>query len=500
MQSSTTIEEIQNFKGKYPKQLYLLFFTEMWERFTFYGNRALLILFMVNYLHFDDVKGNIIYGVYQSLIYAMPVLGGMLADKILGQRRSIIWGGILLAIGSFVMAIPVKESFFIGMGILIVGNGYFKPNISTIVGSLYKHGDTRRDGGFSLFYMGINVGSMLGGLLCGWVGQQYNWHAGFGLAGVFMIIGLMVFLKNQSILGPIGLPPSVEKLRAKTRLGVSRELTVYILSILVIPVFILILNYYKIYSFLINPFGIIALIYVIYTASKLGREAFLKLMVALVLIIFSSLFWAFYEQGGGSLNLFADRNVNMNFLGIHLSSAAVNNSINGAMIVALSPFFGWLWIWLANRKKEPNAAVKFALGLMQLGLGFYIFVIGANFAEGGMVSLLFFALGYLLMSSGELCLSPIGLSAITKLSPPKMVGLMMGMWFLASSYGQYLAGLIGSLMAIPSEAATGKPMSSTESLLIYSNIFSKIAWVSVGCGVLLLILSPWLKKMMSDVK
>lgn len=500
MQSSATLEEIQSFKGKYPKQLYLLFFTEMWERFTFYGNRALLILFMVNYLHFDDVKGNIIYGVYQSLIYAMPVLGGMLADKILGQRRSIIWGGVLLAIGSFVMAIPVKESFFIGMGILIVGNGYFKPNISTIVGSLYKHGDTRRDGGFSLFYMGINVGSMLGGLLCGWVGQQYNWHAGFGLAGVFMIIGLIVFLKNQSILGPIGLPPSVEKLKAKTRLGVSREISVYILSILVIPVFILILNYYKIYSFLINPFGIIALIYVIYTASKLGREAFLKLMVALVLIIFSSLFWAFYEQGGGSLNLFADRNVNMNFLGIHLSSAAVNNSINGAMIVALSPFFGWLWIWLANRKKEPNAAVKFALGLMQLGLGFYIFVIGAKFAESGMVSLLFFALGYLLMSSGELCLSPIGLSAITKLSPPKMVGLMMGMWFLASSYGQYLAGLIGSLMAIPSEAATGKPMSSTESLLIYSNIFSKIAWVSVGCGVLLLILSPWLKKMMSDVK
>lgn len=500
MQPSATLEEIQSFKGKYPKQLYLLFFTEMWERFTFYGNRALLILFMVNYLHFDDVKGNIIYGVYQSLIYAMPVLGGMLADKILGQRRSIIWGGVLLAIGSFVMAIPVKESFFIGMGILIVGNGYFKPNISTIVGSLYKHGDTRRDGGFSLFYMGINVGSMLGGLLCGWVGQQYNWHAGFGLAGVFMIIGLLVFLKNQSILGPIGLPPSVEKLRAKTRFGVSRELTVYILSILVIPVFILILNYYKIYSFLINPFGIIALIYVIYTASKLGREAFLKLMVALVLIIFSSLFWAFYEQGGGSLNLFADRNVNMNFLGIHLSSAAVNNSINGAMIVALSPFFGWLWIWLANRKKEPNAAVKFALGLMQLGLGFYIFVIGAKFAESGMVSLLFFALGYLMMSSGELCLSPIGLSAITKLSPPKMVGLMMGMWFLASSYGQYLAGLIGSLMAIPSEATTGQPMPAAESLIIYTNIFSRIAWVSVGCGVLLLILSPWLKKMMSDVK
>ncbi|MEO5888788.1 MAG: peptide MFS transporter [Ferruginibacter sp.] len=497
---STTLEEIQGFKGKYPKQLYLLFFTEMWERFTFYGNRALLLLFMVNYLHFEDAKGNIIYGVYLSLIYAMPVLGGMLADKVLGQRRSILWGGALLAVGSFVMAIPVKESFFIGMGILIVGNGYFKPNISTIVGSLYKPGDTRRDGGFSLFYMGINVGVMLGGFLCGWIGQRYNWHAGFGLAGFFMIIGLAVFYKKQSVLGPIGLAPSEEYLRAKTSFGVSNEILVYILSLLAIPVFILILNYYKIYSYLINPFGIVALVYVIYTSAKLGKEAFSKLMVALILIVFSSLFWAFAEQGGGSLNLFAYRNVNMNLLGIDLPSAAINNSINGALVVALSPVFAWLWIWLATRKKEPNAAVKFSLGLMQLGLGFYVFVIGARFADNGMVSLLFFVLGYLFISSGELCLSPIGLSAITKLSPPRMVGLMMGMWFLANSYGQYLAGLIGSLMAIPGTAATGKPMTAIESLGIYTNIFIKIAMVSAGCGLVLLVLSPRLRKMMLDKK
>lgn len=497
---TTSLEGIQNFKGKYPKQLYLLFFTEMWERFTFYGNRALLLLFMVNYLHFGDGKGNMIYGVYQSLIYAMPVLGGMLADKILGQRRSIIWGGILLTLGSFVMAIPVKESFFIGMGILIVGNGYFKPNISTIVGSLYKENDGRRDAGFSFFYMGINLGSMLGGLLCGWIGQQYNWHLGFGLAGVFMILGLIVFVRKQHILGTIGLPTSVENLKAKTALGLSKQNMVYILSILAIPVFVIILNYYEIYSYLINPFGIIALVYVIYAAGKLGKEAFLKIMVALVLIIFSALFWAFYEQGGGSLNLFANRNVDMIFFGLKLSSAAVNNSINGALIVLLTPFFVWLWIWLANRKKEPNAAVKFALGLMQLGLGFYVFVIGAQFAHNSMVSLLFFVLGYLFMSTGELCLSPIGLSAITKLSPPKMVGLMMGMWFLASSYGQYLAGLIGSLMAIPGEDATGKAMTATASLSVYTDVFTKIAWVSTACGVVLLILSPWLKKMMKDIK
>jgi len=493
-----TLEQIQDFKGKYPKQLHLLFFTEMWERFTFYGNRALLILFMVNYLKFDDVKGNIIYGVYQSLIYAMPVLGGFMADKILGQRKSILWGGILLALGSFVMAIPVKESFFIGMGILIVGNGYFKPNISTIVGSLYKDGDGRRDAGFSFFYMGINIGATLGGLLCGWVGQTISWHLGFGLAGIFMIIGLITFSLKQNILGPIGLPPSQEKLKAKSFAGISNEILVYVMSLLAIPLFVLILNYYKIYSYIINPFGLIALVYIIYTASKLGREVFLKLMVAMVLILFSSLFWAFYEQGGGSLNLFAERNVNMNLFGTQLSSAAVNNSITSIFVVVLTPFFVWLWISLSKRNKEPNSVIKFALALMQLGLGFYVYVFAAKFAHGGMVSLFFFSLGYFFMVTGELCLSPIGLSAITKLSPAKMVGLMMGMWFLASSYGQYLAGLIGSLMALPSD--TGTKLSAAESLPIYTKIFGKIALAAALCGVLLLILSPWLKKWMKNTR
>lgn len=494
------IEEIQDFKGKYPKQLYLLFFTEMWERFTFYGNRALLMLFMVNYLKFDDTKSNLIYGTYQSLIYALPVVGGFLADKFLGQRKSILWGGIMLVAGSFVMAIPVPESFFIGMGIMIVGNGYFKPNISTIVGSLYKPDDVRRDTGFSFFYMGINLGGALGGYFCGWVGQEISWHAGFGLAGIFMIVGLITFYKTQHKLGPVGLPPSNENLNAASAAGIKKEWLIYLLSIAAVPVFILILNYYKIYSYLINPFGIIALVYVIYTASKLGKEAFLKIIAALVLIIFSALFWAFYEQGGGSLNLFAERNVDMSIAGIKLSSAAVNNSINSAMIVLLTPFFVWLWLWLNKKKMEPNSAIKFVLALILLGIGFYIFVIGSGGASKGMVSLFYFSLGYLVMTMGELCLSPIGLSAITKLSPKKMVGLMMGVWFLASSYGQYLAGLIGTLMAIPGEKETGKIMPATESLAIYTGVFSKIALVTAACGILLLLLSPWMKKMMQGIK
>lgn len=277
-------------------------------------------------------------------------------------------------------------------------------------------------------------------------------------------------------------------------MGISNEMLVYLLSLAAIPLFILILNYYKIYSYIINPFGIIALIYVIYIASKLGKEAFLKLMVAMVLIIFSALFWAFYEQGGGSLNLFAERNVNMNLFGIEFSSAAVNNSITPIFVVLLTPLFVWLWISLSKKNKEPDSVIKFALGLIQLGLGFYIYVIAAKFANDGVVSLFFFALGYFFMVTGELCLSPIGLSAITKLSPGKMVGLMMGMWFLASSYGQYLAGIIGSLMAIPTD--TGPTLSPAESLPIYTDVFRKIALVAAASGVLLFMLSPILKKWM----
>jgi proton-dependent oligopeptide transporter, POT family len=495
-----SLEQIQTFKGKYPKQLYLLFFTEMWERFMFYGNRALLLLFMVNYMKFDDVKGNLIYGTYQSLIYAVPVFGGLLADKLLGQRRSIIWGGLLMALGSFIMAIPVEASFFIGMAVIITGNGYLKPNISTIVGNLYKEGDSRRDSGFSLFYMGINLGAAIGGYVCGYVGQKINWHLGFGIAGVFMLAGLLMFYLNQKKLGPVGLPPSEEKLKAIVVPGINKERMVYLLSLLAIPVFILLLNYYQIYSYIINPFGIVALVYVLYVGYQSGRDAFAKIIAALVLIIFSALFWGFYEQGGGSLNLYAERNVNMNLAGATLSSAAVNNFINPALIVVLTPFFVWFWIWLSKKNREPNAAVKFGLALLQLGLGFYIFVVGASFAGNGMVSLLVFVLGYLFMTTGELCLSPIGLSAITKLSPPKMVGLMMGVWFLASSYGQYLAGWIGTLMAIPGEDATGAKMTPQESLAIYSGVFTKIAIVSAACGILLLVLSPWLKKMMRGVK
>jgi amino acid/peptide transporter (Peptide:H+ symporter), bacterial len=519
-----TLEEIQDFKGKYPKQLYLLFFTEMWERFTFYGMRALLILFMTSQLFFPDEKANLTYGAYQALVYAMPVFGGMIADRLMGFRRAIVWGGILMLIGNFTLAIPNNIwTFYLGMGCIVVGNGFFKPNISSIVGNLYKPGDPRRDGGFSLFYMGINVGAFLGSLLCGWIGQTYSWHMGFGLAGVFMILGLSVFLANQKKLGPIGLPPSNTKTRkdqivmgdpadlpqdSQTEMLItvgndadrkSKERLVFIGSILAIPVFAILLYYYKVMGAVFVPFGLLALGYILYLAGKEPLEARLKIFAALVLTIFSVLFWGFYEQGGGSLNLFADRNVNMNFFGIELSSAAVNNSVNPLWVIFLSPVFGYIWIALANKRLEPNSSIKFALGLILLGLSFYIFVIAGHSAVNGKISLGMFVIGYFVMSCGELCLSPIGLSMITKLSPSKMVGLMMGMWFLASAFGQYVAGLVGTMMAVPQEGEGSAIIDPVASLPIYTSVFETIAYISVGSGLFLLVLSPLLKRWMKDV-
>ncbi len=494
--NKTSISEIQNFTGAYPKQLYILFFTEMWERFTYYGNRALLILYMVNVFKFDDTKANLTYGSYAAFVYAMPVLGGFIADKLLGYRKSLFFGGILMALGNLTMLIPQAWSFYLGLSIIIIGNGFFKPNISSMVGKLYKDGDNRRDAGFSLFYMGINIGAFIGSLICGYVGQTINWNLGFGLAGFFMLAGLFVFYKGQHTLGPIGETPEKTEQMEKGFAGISLEKLVYIGCFLLIPVFFVLLKNYEFTKYIMNIFGPIALIYVIYVGLKEGKEAFSKIVVALILTFFSMLFWSFYEQGGGSLNLFAERNVEM----LGLSSAAVNNSVNPLWVILLSPLFGFLWIKLGKKNLEPNSPVKFAIGLLLLGLSFYIFVLASQGTANGKISLLAFVFGYFVMTCGELCLSPIGLSAITKLSPAKMVGLMMGMWFLASAFGQYLAGVIGTMMAIPSEGDAGVPMGAAQSLAIYSGVFEKIALISVASGVFLLLISPFLKKAMYGIK
>ena len=474
----------------HPKQLALLFFTEMWERFSFYGMRALLVLFMVHQLKYADVKANLIYGTYTALVYLMPLFGGIAADKILGYRKAIILGGALMAAGHLILAIPTDWSFFAGMAFLISGNGFFKPNISTMVGKLYRPGDGRRDGAFSIFYMGVNLGAAIGGLICGYIGQEINWHYGFGLAGIFMILGLITFLYGQKSLGEIGLVP---KEQTGETVGGQKQLLILLVSLSIIPLFIFLFNNYTLMGKIMFPICIVATVAMVVIAFQQEKEARDKMLTAIVLVAFSVLFWAFYEQGGGSLNLYTERNVNT----FGMPAAAINNFINPFYIILLSFPFAWMWLALSKKDKEPSTPMKFSLSFVQLGLGFFLFVVGAKLALNGQVSFFWYALGYLLLTTGELCISPIGLSMITKLSPPKFTGMMMGFWFLASALGQHLAGVIGTLMAIPSEGGA-TTVSAVESLNIYSGVFMKIFYVSIGGGLVLLLLVPILKRWMGQ--
>jgi len=493
LQEPISTAEVSN---RQPRQLYMLFFTEMWERFSFYGMKALLMAYMVTQLKFDEPKAYAILGSYAALVYTMPMFGGMMADRFLGYRRAILFGGILMTLGHLVLALPQDWSFFYGMAFIICGNGFFKPNISSLVGTLYTENDPRRDSGFSIFYMGINIGAALGGLLCGYVGERINWHYGFGLAALFMIAGLVVFYAGKNSLKEKGLPPSNDL--HKPVLGfIKTEYLIYGSTLIIVPLIVSLFNRYEIMDFLMFGLGILALFYILYIAVKLEKEARTKLFAALVMIIFSALFWAFYEQNAGALNLFAMRNVDMRVMGLDLPALAVNNFLPPGWVIILSFFFAWLWPWLNKKGKEPSTPAKFAYSFILLGIGFYVFYLACKTSiTGGLIPLWAFAAGYFFIICGELCISPIGLSMVTKLAPAKIVALMMGIWFFASAIGEFLAGKIGSLMSVP-EAVQNN---AVQSLPYYADIINKIALGSFGIGVLLLLMIPLLKRWMHDVK
>jgi POT family proton-dependent oligopeptide transporter len=481
----------------HPKQLYVLFFSEMWERFSFYGMKALLLAYMVTQLKFDEPKGYAILGSYAALVYTMPIFGGFLSDKFLGNRKAVIFGGILMTIGHLVLAVPQGWSFFFGMAFIICGNGFFKPNISSLVGTLYADNDPRKDSGFSLFYMGINIGAALGGLLCGYVGQRINWHYGFGLAGIFMILGLVVFTIGAKSLGERGLPPNPAALRKPLFAGLSTEVIIYLVSLAIVPVVVALFNQYEIMDFIMFGLGAVSIVYILFIAVGLERADRNKLFAALILIIFSTFFWAFYEQNAGSLNLFAMRNVDMNVAGINLPALSVNNFLPPGWVILLSFFFAWLWPALNKKGVEPSTPLKFALSFILMGIGFYVFYTACSMnTDTGLISLFSFTLGYFFIIAGELCISPIGLSMITKLSPKKMVAMMMGIWFFASATGEFLAGKIGSLMSVPENVVNNPVMS----LPYYANILSKIGMYSIGIGIVLICLIPVIRKWMSNVK
>ena len=504
MSQNTTISEIQNFKGKYPKQLWYLFFSEMWERFSFYGMRGMLVIFMVNQLSMNDTVANLQYGATQAFVYAFTFIGGLFADKILGYRKSLFWGGILMIVGSLILAFDPKQYFFFGISFTIIGTGFFKPNISTMVGKLYKENDHRRDAGFSLFYAGVNLGALIGGYLCiavangslfqNTVSENLRWNVAFGFAAVVMVISLLTFTQTQKSLGEIGLSPLLKINKSKRK---RLEVSTYIGSLLIIPLIMTMVSntdYTDIFMFIIGPASILYLFYEIRNFTLSENK---KLIAALIFILFSIFFWAFFEQSGGSLSLFAASNLNNTVLGVQLDPNGVNNSANSFFVIAFAGLIGLVWIWMYKRKIEPNTIVKFGLGFLFLAGGFWIFYYTKFFANPltGKTSLNLFTFGWFIITFGELCLSPIGMSVMTKLSPQKTQAVIMGMWFLASAYGQYFAGLLGANIAQASENQT-----KIDQLIVYADGYKQLAIYALVLGVVLIIISPFVKKLMQEVK
>ena len=500
-----TLEQIQDFKGKYPRQIWSLFFSEMWERFCFYGMRGMLVFFMISQLHLDEKDANLQYGATQAFVYAFTFVGGIFADKILGFRKSLFWGGFLMIIGSMILAANPHAYFFLGISFTVVGTGFFKPNISTMVGKLYKTGDHRTDAGFSLFYAGINLGALLGGYFCVAIGkgemfsnlipEDKRWNVAFGLAAVVMVISLINFIFTQRRLGPIGLQP-LKMLKDGQEVAMEKwkEYGVYVLSLIFVPLIMIMVAKTEYTDYFMYTIGPLTLLYLFYEMSKVSAIERNKLFAALIFILFSIIFWGIYEQSGGSLSIFAANNLNQDLLG--LDPNGVNNSGGAFFILLVAVPIGLLWIWLGKKKIEPNTIIKFGLGFLFLGLGFYAIFVTKFFANlQGVTSLSIFTIALFIITIGEMCLSPIGLSIMTKLSTQKLQGMMMGMWFLASAYGQYVAGLIGANLA-----TARADSSNIEKLNAYTSGYKDLGLYAVIAGVVLILISPLVKKLMHGVK
>jgi len=490
----------------HPAGLYTLFFTEMWERFSYYGMRALLVLYLTS----EAIKGGFglersdaleIYGLFTGLVFLTPILGGFLADKVLGQRKAIYIGGLLMALGQFSLAASVaytgeiasSQQFLLdlGLGLLIMGNGFFKPNISTIVGSLYEANDPRKDSAFTIFYMGINLGAFFSPLVCGALGISLGWEYGFGSAGLGMLLGIVFFFFRAHTLGDAGFPPNREKEGARLSIRDYTEVLLYVAAVIGLVVGFL-TSWSSIaddmQTNILMTLAVLAvggLSYTVFTGTT-GKDQWSRVGVILILSVFNIFFWAGFEQAGGTFNLFASENTDrMIDWANYEIPAPFFQSINAIAIFAFAPLFSILWLRLSRIGKNPNTPVKFAFGLILLGLGFVVMSMANNAANGGnLVSPMWLVGVYLIHTFGELCLSPIGLSMVTKLAPQKIVSIMMGLWFASMALANYMAGVLESLL---------------HELLPDMPLFYFLVLTSCSAGFLLLILSPWLKKMMRGI-
>ena len=474
----------------HPRGLFVLFYAEMWERFSYYGMRALLVLYLTKFWLFSDAKGNLIYAAYGSLVYIAPVLGGYLADRWLGQRKAVVFGGVLLALGHLFMAFegtkgvsdplvkqadPAINVFWLALALIIVGSGFLKANISVIVGQLYRMTDTRRDAAYTIFYMGVNVGAALGTILVGYLGETIGWSWGFGLAGIGMVLGLIIVLVGRSSLGGRGEPPAPLPRSIEWRLYGTGGIAVAIAWGLI--------QYRAVIGNLLVLSGIAMLGFTLFQAFKLPRQPRERIFAILFLVALNPIFWGLFEQAGGSLNLYTDRFVDRQ--GVPTS---LFQSINPIYIILLAPLFAALWQWLGRRGLEPSAPAKFGLALAQVGLSFLVFVWGARSVGPEALTPVFFVfLIYLLQTTGELCLSPVGLSAMTRLAPLHLGSFIMGAWFYMTAVGQFLAGRIG-------KATGGGSGEMNRELTLH--IYLQIGWIALGVAAVVLLVAPIVRRWM----
>lgn len=483
----------------HPRGLATLFFTEMWERFSYYGMRALLILFMTETtlsgnpgLGLGDAPAAAIYGLYTALVYLLSLPGGWVADQIWGQRKSVFVGGCIIAAGHFSMAVPTTTFFFTGLVLIVLGTGLLKPNVSTVVAELYPEGGARRDAGFSIFYMGINIGAFLGPIIAGYFGEGINFHYGFSVAGFGMVLGLIQYRYGYKYLGDIGMlktdktPSQVSALERKFYMVVAATLGIvalfgYLVSIGTIP-----LTLTEIAQGLGGSVLIIVALYFVYLIVAGGHNTEEKKRLGIIfwLFILAAIFWSGFEQAGSSLNLFADRMTDRMIGGFEVPASWLQ-SVNSTFIIIFAPVFGWLWVTLAQINRHPSFLYKFALGLLGLAGGFFVISWGAaNANEAVGASMAWLIVMYFFHTVGELCLSPVGLSSMTKLAPKGRVGQMMGIWFVATALGNLIAGLVaGSLESLPA-----------------AELFSTVAMITGAAGIFALVAAPFLKRFTGGIE
>ncbi len=503
----------------HPKGLMTLFFTEMWERFSYYGMRALLILFMTKAiidggLGFDDKTAGAIYGLYTMGVYLLALPGGWLADRLFGLKKSVWYGGIIIALGHFMMAMPGiaallngstgekveltsidTASFFLGLILIVVGTGLLKPNISSIVGQLYPDGSSKRDAGFSIFYMGINIGGFIAPLACGTM-ATYDMHLGFGLAGLGMVFGLIQYKLSGATLDGYGEPPLIttdteRKSQKKLKSIVSVVVIVLIALVGVMLMGVIPVNASAIASASGTVIALVAFGYLGYVIAfgGLSKADKNKVGVIAILFLFSAMFWSGFEQAGSTLNLFAERFMDRTILGWEIPTSYFQ-SINSLFVIIFAPFFGALWVWLGRRNLEPSSPLKFTFGLLLLGVGFFVMYFATKIAASGeLAAPTWLIMTFMIHTFGELSLSPVGLSLVTKLAPRAYAGQMMGIWFMSIALGNLFAGLIAG------EASGG----TEEGLAAMPDQFLMIVYTVVGSAALLLVLSPIIKKMMGNV-